>query len=71
MAFWVSQMKYRNNKIGLELYDINTYKISQFQTNSIVTVFHLGYPKYLVKSVYLEGLLGLLVWIERERFGLI
>ncbi len=71
MAFWVSQIKYRNNKIGLELYDINTYKISQFQTNSIVTVFHLGYSKYLVKSVYPEGLLGLLVWIERERFGLI
>ncbi len=28
------------------------------QTNSFVSVFHLGYSKYLVKSVYLEGLLG-------------
>ncbi len=26
--------------------------------NSIVSVFHLGYSKYLVKSVNLEGLLG-------------
>jgi hypothetical protein len=31
-------------------------------------VFHLGYSKYLVKSVYLEGLLGLLIRLKRDYF---
>jgi hypothetical protein len=34
--------------------------------NSIVSVFHLGYSKYLVKSVYLEGLLGYLFGLKER-----
>ncbi len=53
---------------------------TQPQTNSFVSVFHLWCSKYLVKSVYLEGLLGYLVglkervrlvWLIYHLFGLL
>ena len=69
LPFWpllhLFDICYLNHSVSYYLKCVNRIPNSnQF----FVSVFHLGYSKYLVKSVYLVGLLGLLIWIERERY---
>ncbi len=56
----------QNNLYQIILRVLIEYKT---QTNSSVSMFHLGHSKYLVKSVYSRRVTWLLFsWIKRERF---